>query len=139
MFRHDHVAVNVSTRTKAHGFERFDEDGAGFGLAEEGLSVAATKGDEVEMPTILKAPESPGHKSRLVALMVEEQMTMVRKDERIARCAMPTLMREKRASEWGTRHYTPTGNGFGDASSRFAPERQRSKRPCSSESNPVYQ
>lgn len=34
---------------------------------------------------------------------------------------------------------TPTGNGFGDDSSRFAPVRQRSKRPCRSESNPVYQ
>src|ERR1700728_2591675 len=34
---------------------------------------------------------------------------------------------------------TPTGKGLGLVSSKLAPVRQRSKRPCRSESRPVYQ
>ena len=66
MFRHDDVAVNVGAGATTHGFESYDEFGAGFRRVEQILSMATAEGDEVEVSGALITMEGPWHRIRLV-------------------------------------------------------------------------
>ncbi len=65
MFRHDHVAIDAEPEAASHALQGQFKSSFSAGLIQQPKAMITREGDEMALPRLLKALESPGHTCRL--------------------------------------------------------------------------